>query len=139
MTHADRWTQPDEIEFESLHDRISEAIKNIGSIDLAPLGKLSQSNLKTSTEPLQQTITEDLQNLNSINNELQKDFKKIEAARLAADIDEKEKNQLDKFLNSSKIDRSKLGKPPLSNKEDPLLDRERLRLDSGDGSEEPAR
>ena len=138
MTHADRWTQADEIELESLHDSISEAIKNIGSIDLAPLGKLSQSNLKTSTESLQQTITGDLQNLNSINDELQKDFKKIEAARLAADIDEEEKNQLDKFLNSSEIDRSKLGKPPLSNKEDPLLDRERLRLDSEDGSEEPA-
>lgn len=139
MTHADRWTQADEAEFESLHDNINKVIENIGNIDLAPLGKLSQSNFKINTDPLQQTITADLQNLNSIGDKLQADFEKIEETKLAVDVDRKDRDQLNEFLNSDRIDRSKLGKPPLSNKEDPLLDRERLRLDNEDRSEKPIR
>lgn len=132
MTHADRRTPLHELELKSLRESIGEAIKNVNDIDLAPLQSLPQDDLEVDTESFQQTIQADLRNLELTNSSLQRDFRELESARSTSDTDDTKENRLSKFLGGSKIDRDGLGEPPLADGEDPLLDRERLTLDTED-------
>ena len=131
MTNAEYPAISEKTDSHTVRTQAQNALRRISAIDFTPVHTATESTLKITPKPLRKA-QDKLGDLSEVGEAVDENLEVGDKVRADPQVNVEPGSALEELLTGNEINRDELGKPPLAEAEDSLLDRERISLNLED-------